>query len=112
MDGSWQLKTGDYRYESGYEIKSKLLERIHPDALFCVEYSLAMRAIDAARELHGLKVPDDISIMGFDNLSVGKMHVCSLTTMAHPVDRMAVDAAEILACLTNNPSYIVQKKTK
>lgn len=69
-----------------------------------------MGAIDAAREIHGLKIPDDISIMGFDNLSVGRMHAYSLTTMAHPVDRMAADATEILARLTDNPKYIVQKK--
>ena len=104
------VEDGDYRYESGYEIASELLDRIRPDAIFCVEDSIAMGAIDAAREKHGLRVPDDISVMGFDNLSIGRMHAYSLTTLAHPVDRMAVSAAEMLSRLSENPRHIVQKK--
>lgn len=71
--------------EGGYQAASELLQRRgRPTGIFCFSDRMAMGAYEAAREL-GLRVPQDISIVGFDNQEL----ICSalrppLTTVALP----------------------------
>ena len=54
--------------ESGYAAVKRLLERVdRPDAIFCANDLMAMAAIDVARTDLGLRVPEDVSIVGFDD---------------------------------------------
>ena len=99
-----EIVDGDYRYESGYEAAAALLEHQRPDALFCLEDTIAMGAMDAARELYGLRVPEDLSVMGFDNTTVGRFHPYSLTTVAHPVAEMVDATVELLQNMIQDPT--------
>ena len=66
-----------------------------PDALFCVSDSLAALAIHIASE-RGMRVPDDILIMGFDDGDVSKMATPSISTIRQPVGKLGMLAAEML----------------
>ncbi|MGQ9667180.1 MAG: substrate-binding domain-containing protein, partial [Anaerolineae bacterium] len=72
---------GDYTYESGYEAASKLLRLDSPpDAIFCANDLMAMAAIDAARCEMNLRIPEDISIIGLDDIPMAALPKYQLTT--------------------------------
>lgn len=67
---------------SGYEQTMRLLEQgSHFTAIICCNDMMAIGAMRALSE-QGMKVPDDVSVMGFDGVLIGKYQQPSLTTMA------------------------------
>jgi len=75
---------------------SRLLAPPRPTAVFCSNDRLALLAIRALRE-HGLRVPEDISVIGFDGLAMGQWLSPTLATVAQPHDRIGAEAAQALA---------------
>lgn len=66
-----------------------------PTALFCCNDLLAIGAIQAAKEL-GLRVPEDVSIVGFDNTILATVTDPQLTTVAQPIEHMGKQAVNLL----------------
>lgn len=62
--------------------------RNRPTAIFATNYDTTLGAITAINEL-GLSVPEDISVVGFDNLSVAKVFNPSLTIVAQPMQEIS-----------------------
>jgi LacI family transcriptional regulator len=80
----------------GYPYAKKLLERHLPfTALFAYNDASAIGAIRAIREA-GLRVPEDISVVGFDDIQAAMFHSPSLTTVRQPLHQMGEIAAKIL----------------
>ncbi len=96
------IKTGDYLYESGYQLALEILAEAKPDAIYCAEDTIAMGAIDACKS-KGYQVPADISIFGFDNISIGRVAGYELTSIAHPTNAMIEKTIELLDMLIKNP---------
>jgi len=79
---------GHYSYESGYAAAHKLLQRVdRPDGIFCANDIMALGALDAARDL-GVMVPDELSIIGFDDIPAASWTAYNLTTVRQPVNTM------------------------
>ena len=94
---------GQYTYEGGYQAALTLLkDEARPDALFCVNDIMALGAIDAAREL-GLNIPQDLMIVGFDDIADAARASYRLTTIRQPIRRMVDTAMTILATPTAEP---------
>ena len=88
--------SGDYSFASGIEAARKLLERKdRPTALFCVSDVLALGAIQAAREL-SISVPEELSVVGFDDVEYATMGYPKLTTVRQPCYELGGTAAELL----------------
>jgi LacI family transcriptional regulator len=64
-------------------------------AIFAASDSIAMGAISAAYKL-GINIPQDLSIIGYDNLPIAEMSVPPLTTVAQPLEKMGRAAANML----------------
>jgi DNA-binding LacI/PurR family transcriptional regulator len=80
---------GNYTYSSGYEGLLAMKEKGPlPDAVFCVNDLMALGAMDAARIKMGLRVPQDIAFVGFDNLEQSGWESYDLTTVQQPLDEM------------------------
>lgn len=80
--------TGDFNYRTAYGAATALLAGANPpDALFCCNDIMALAAIDAARE-RGMKIPDDLAIVGFDDIPMASWTSYRLTTVRQPVERM------------------------
>ena len=77
---------GDYRYESGYECAKKLLAE-QPTAIFACNDMMAYGVYKAVEE-KGLKIPDDISVVGFDDLMFSSTLSVPLTSVRQNVDGM------------------------
>ncbi|MBI3958028.1 MAG: LacI family DNA-binding transcriptional regulator [Chloroflexi bacterium] len=87
---------GDFMEESGYETMRRLLEQTpRPDAVFAVNDMMAIGALVAAREA-GLAIPQDVAIMGFDDIPVARLVEPSLSTVTQFQRRLGQRAAAML----------------
>ncbi|MCG7587991.1 LacI family DNA-binding transcriptional regulator [Photobacterium sp. OFAV2-7] len=85
---------GDYYTESGYRGCQELLASGHVfSAIFTANDGMAMGAIRALHEA-GIKVPEEVSVMGFDNDPAGPFLIPSLSSVMLPVEAMAQAAVE------------------
>lgn len=86
----------DFGFEEGKKNFLRFMNQ-SPDitALFCASDELAIGAISAAHDI-GIKVPQDLSIIGYDNLQISEMCVPPLTTVAQPLEEMGESAAKLL----------------
>jgi LacI family transcriptional regulator len=87
---------GDYTYRKGYEGALSLLKQSLPfTALFCGNDQSAMSAI-AAITNKGFEVPNDISVIGYDDMNIASYTSPPLTTVRIPFNRMAISATRRL----------------
>ena len=90
------VKEGDNSFASGEECGNKLLQRKNPPtAIFACNDDMATGVLRSAM-LMGIKVPDELSVAGFDDIPLAKQIYPSLTTIRQPVRAMAETAVEIL----------------
>jgi LacI family transcriptional regulator len=100
--------SGNYQYELAMEATKNLLIH-HPeiDGIFVANDLMGVGVLKAAQEL-GLKVPQDIQIIGFDGISLGEKITPSITTMKQPIYEMGTRAAQLLIQQINEPKREVQ----
>lgn len=91
-----QIDADDPTPALGYPFTKELLSRHKPfTALFAYNDISAIGAIRALRE-HGLRVPEDVSVLGFDDIPGAAFNSPSLTTVRQPLNRMGDTAAQCL----------------
>ncbi|MGY3572672.1 substrate-binding domain-containing protein [Vibrio sp. SCSIO 43135] len=95
------VKQGDFSSELGYEKTIELLEsKVHFSALFAANDQTAYGAIKALTD-RGYRVPEDVSVIGFDDLPTSYYFTPALTTLRQPIEEIgAVCAHSILNLLT------------
>ncbi len=93
---------GRYTYETGYEGMKKLLkEKADFTAAFAIADVIAIGAISAAVDA-GKRVPEDISVLGFDGLKIGEYYVPKITTVEQDIANIAERSFTILTeCIEN-----------
>jgi DNA-binding LacI/PurR family transcriptional regulator len=95
---------GAYTYDSGYRAAESLLASApYPDAVFAANDIMACGVIDALRT-NGAAVPDDISVVGFDDIRPARWAPYRLTTVAQPTDPMVDRALDLLEKRIADPS--------
>lgn len=81
---------GPTAYQSGVEAARLVLSRAdRPDGVFCVTDLLACGFLDAARNEFGLTVPDELCVVGFDDIEQAGWSSYELTTFRQPIDQIA-----------------------
>lgn len=87
---------GNFRYESGRVAMRRLLALDRrPDAVFAANDMMALGAMTVIRDA-GLRVPDDVALVGFDNVPMTALMDPALTTMAMPMNELGGAAARLL----------------
>lgn len=90
------IQEGDFSFESGFNLMTKLLALSEPPtAVFASSDEMAIGAIKAIKA-KGLKVPDDISIVGFDDIKFASIFEPALTTVSQPMFEIGQKAMELL----------------
>lgn len=80
---------GTYSYEAGYKAALRLMRTQRDiDGVFCANDIIALGFLDAVRHELGLKIPGDLSIIGFDDIAAASWPAYDLTTIRQPVERM------------------------
>ena len=99
---------GDYTMESGKAAGRLLAEsKQRPTAVFAANDEMAIGLIAELRS-HGIECPRDISVMGFDDISISQNYQPSLTTMRQPREQIGRIAAETLINILENPAASVE----
>lgn len=95
------VRDGDWMSGSGFDGAVSLLQQAcPPTAIFCANDLMALGAIEAVKQL-GLRVPQDVSVMGYDDQEIARYTHPPLTTMLLPNYAMGVAAVEALIALAD-----------
>jgi len=90
------LTSGGFQYQGGQAAMAKLLASgDNLSAVFACNDLMALGALSQAR-LASVRVPEDISIMGFDDIQYASIVTPALSTIAQPVDEVAASAVDML----------------
>jgi len=93
------VQHGDFMHEGGLTRGGDLLDLSdRPTAIFAGSDQQALGVYEAARQ-RGLRIPEDLSVVGFDDLPVGRWVSPPLTTVRQPLTEMGQAAAEMLGTL-------------
>jgi LacI family transcriptional regulator len=94
---------GSFQVDSGQLLANELLSLEPPiDALFVGNNLMTMGALQAI-DAHNLRIPDDLAVVGYDEMPWSSLNVISLTTVTQPVYELGVAAAQRLFQRLQNP---------
>lgn len=95
FDPKW-VQNGDYDHRTGYVMMQELIERGEiPRGVFAMNDQIALGVIQAVREM-GLRIPEDVAVIGFDNIPMAAFPEVQLSTIAQPKSEMGKAAVEVL----------------
>ena len=109
VNDAW-IKQGNFSFKSGFNAGVEIFhsDRI-PTAIFASNDSMAAGIMKSAH-MKGLKIPDDVSLAGFDDSPIADEIWPALTTVKQPVEKMAHHAAKILMAKFNGLEEANQSK--
>jgi len=102
--GNWSSASGEAAFAELYQRYSRM------NAVFISNDQMALGALHYAHS-HGIRVPEDIAIIGFDNLAEGAYFTPSLTTITHPLRELGNQAVKMLLEKIDNPMFVDRKIT-
>jgi len=90
------IEPGNYTFESGFRAAQELMTRNkNIDCIFCGNDIIALGVMDAIRTI-GLRIPEDVSVVGFDNIRMSEWPSYALTTWEQPLEEMVDSAVELM----------------
>ena len=101
------VEDGGFTHEGGHAAARRLFagpER--PDAVFCANDLMALATVDHLRHELGLRVPEDVSVAGFDDVAMAAWPAYRLTTVRQRLDVMAEEAIDLLQRLAADPDSV------
>jgi len=103
------VSEGDFWQPQGYQCTQKLLSLAEPPtAIFASNDAMAFGVMEAARE-RGLRLPEDLSIIGFDDIPQASHVHPALTTVRQPLEEMGRSAANLLLKYIAQPDAEVER---
>ena len=106
---SLRVVPGDFSVESGHAAVLALLARTPaPTAIFCFSDQMALGALAACRD-RGIRVPDDLSIVGFDDLASSRYLTPALTTIRQPMRDIGACAVNLLLAIIEGRDVPLQQ---
>jgi len=110
-DLSFRESAGDYSYELGFAASERLFQSgSRPDAIFCANDLVAMGAMDFLRYKIKLKIPDEISIIGFDDIPSAAWPGYELTTVRQPFGELVESTIQVLLDAINKSGTEVTER--
>ena len=100
---------GHYTYEGAAEATRMLLRKIRPDAIFCANDHMAIACIEVARHEFGLSVPNDLSVIGFDDVGPARWRSYDLTSFSQPLGPMVDATIGMLLEFMDDPTLPVRR---
>ena len=96
------VTTGDFSIESGAVAAERLLGRhVPPTAIFCFNDEMAIGVLETAKRRR-IRVPDDVSVVGFDDIRFARYQDPPLTTIAQPMRAIGEGTVRLLLHILNN----------
>ncbi|HEX2133565.1 MAG TPA: LacI family DNA-binding transcriptional regulator [Actinophytocola sp.] len=103
-----QVSAKDFTYRAGLAAATRLLEQCTPDAIVCANDLLAIAALNVASR-GGLRVPDDVAVVGMDDTDIAELANPAITSVDLGATKRAKAAAELLLRRLDEPDADVQQ---
>ena len=101
---NWKISLPEVSYSLGYSAASQLLGgKEKPDAIFCAADVFAISVIKAANR-YKLRVPEDVGVVGFDNVEMASITNPGITTVNQPAFQIGFTAGETIYEKISNPN--------
>jgi LacI family transcriptional regulator len=95
----------DWTESRGYAGMLRLLSlETPPSAVYCCNYNMAVGALALLKE-HGYRVPDDISLVSFDDVPLFRLHEAGITSVAQPIEKIAETIAGLVDSRLSDEGY-------
>lgn len=102
------IVTTNVTLQGGYDATKLILECFHPHAIITANDFMAMGVLKCLKE-HNLRVPQDISVAGYDDLIYSSMLETPLTTVHQPLEQICQRTVSIFLKQLNNPEILTEK---
>lgn len=103
---SYHTRLGHFTYRDGLELTRELLEVDEKiTAIYCANDLMALGAIEAIRK-SGKSVPDDIEVVGFDDIYLSAIYHPSLTTVKQPFEKKGRSSVNLLIEMINGKTQV------
>ena len=94
---------GNFRSEQARDAALNIINSSKkPEAIFVANDAMALIVMDVLRFEYGLKIPDDIGIVGYDNVPPSRLASYDLTTVSQPIEQMVQQTVFLLMCYMEN----------
>ena len=104
------VKTGDWNFDKGEQAAMELLSQENrPTAIFALNDYMALGVLEAADKL-GIKVPEELSVVGFDNTDMCNFVKPRLSSVSLPVEEMGYLSAKMVHDICTDPGSIKDRK--
>lgn len=106
IDNQMVYLNGDWSFEFGYECAEKLFAnpKNYPDAVVCIN-DLAALAVEQVATSKKIKIPEDLKIIGFDDIEISGKVVPSITTISIKAEKMGEEAINLLCNPAQAPVF-------
>ena len=106
-----QVRFGANKFEAAAVAVRELLNgKNPPDAIFCASDYMAFAAMDVARNEFGLKIPEDVSVVGFNDVPDASHAAYNLTTYSQPANALVEEAVKLIDDMIANPTKRAQRR--
>ncbi len=95
-------ENGNFVIEQAKDATRRMFANDPPEAVFVANDHMAMAVMDTLRFELGLNVPDDVSVVGYDDVAVAAWPTYDLTTVRQPANRMVAETVDILLSKIEN----------
>ena len=111
VEADLEIVTGSFSIESGAEAADRLLSLpSRPTAIFCFNDEMAIGVLDVARQ-RGIRVPRDLSVVGFDDIRFARYTDPPLTTIAQPMRDIGEGSVRLLLDILHGRTTMPQSIT-
>ena len=95
----------DFTYDSGFQAFETLFQTYsdYPRAIFCANDAICAGVIDCIRYKYNLRIPEDIALIGFDDIKLASYLPYQITTFEQPTNQMIQKACELILHPTLKP---------
>ena len=99
------IEDGFFTYEGGQKAAGKLLQNKNLTAIFCADDTMAFGCLDFIKEKTKLKIPHQIEVIGYDDISVASWDSYNLTTIRQPIRQMAKLTTQLIGDYLRDPEF-------
>ena len=96
---------GSFTYEGGQEASKTLLKNKKLSAIFCADDTMAFGSLDYIKNNTKLKIPSQLEVVGYDDISVAEWASYSLTTIRQPIRQMAKLTTQLILDYIKDPDF-------
>ncbi len=102
-------EVGNFRMDQARDATLRIFADTPPDAVFVANDHMAMAVADCIRFELGLRIPDDVSLVGYDDVPAAAWPAYNLTSVRQPANRMVAQTVDMLLGKIDDPSAVPRK---